>query len=71
MQNLIADYESCRMHLQRRIYELNTLLQNDNLQTIERETITVRRDLLVKERMELTCAVIDMRRHLPPKEVLL
>lgn len=68
MQDLINDYEHCRLLLQRRIYELNKLLRNDALQTIERQTLTARRDMLMTERTELLLAIIDMRKHLKKEE---
>ncbi|MDE6005666.1 MAG: hypothetical protein K2G88_09810 [Oscillospiraceae bacterium] len=64
MQDLIKNYENCRLLLQSRIYELNKLLRNNTLQTIERQTLTTRRDMLVTERTELSLAIIDMRKHI-------
>ena len=63
MQDLIKNYEHCRLLLQNRIYELNKLLRNNTLQTIERQTLTARRDMLTTERTELSLAILDMKKH--------
>ena len=64
MQELIANYENCRLLLQSRIYELNKLLRNNTLQSIERQVLTARRDMLTTERTELSLVILDMKKHL-------
>lgn len=64
LQDLILDYENSRLLLQKRIHELNQQLRNTSLQTIERELLTARRDMLSKEHTELLLVIADMRRHL-------
>ncbi len=68
MLALIEDYEQTRFQLQRRIYELNKLLRDDNLRTMEREKLIARRDLLTRERSELLEDILEMRRHLSKEE---
>ena len=64
MQDLISDYENSRLLLQKRIHELNQQLRNTSLQTIERELLTARRDMLSKEHTELLFVIADMHKHL-------
>ncbi|MBD5143392.1 MAG: hypothetical protein HDT22_07275 [Ruminococcus sp.] len=68
MQELIANYENCRLLLQSRIYELNKLLRNNTLQTIERQVLTARRDMLTTERTELSMMILDMKKHLKKED---
>ncbi|MDE6729213.1 MAG: hypothetical protein K2J71_00350 [Oscillospiraceae bacterium] len=64
MQDLIADYEISRQMLQKRIETLNCLLKHQTFQTIEREQLLARRDMLCKERDDITHLITDMRKHL-------
>ena len=68
LQELIANYENCRLLLQSRIYELNKLLRNNTLQTIERQVLTARRDMLTTERTELSMMILDMKKHLKKED---
>ncbi|MDE5883488.1 MAG: hypothetical protein K2H29_00170 [Oscillospiraceae bacterium] len=64
MQDLIADYENSRQMLQKRIQELNCLLKNQTFQTMEREHLAARRDMLCKERDDIIHLMADMQKHL-------
>ena len=68
MLDLIQNYELSRSQLQQRICELNALLKNPSLQTIEREKLTLRRDMLYTERRELVEDILQMKQHLGKEE---
>lgn len=68
MLDLIYDYEQTRQQLQQRINRLNCLLKNENLLTMERESLTIRRDLLMTERLELLVHINEMKKHLGKEE---
>ena len=69
MLDLIYDYEQTRYQLQKRISRLERLLKNENLLTMERESLTARRDLLVTERYELLNSINEMKKHLQKEEL--
>jgi len=69
MLDLIYDYEQTRYQLQKRISQLERLLKNENLLTMERESLTARRDLLVTERYELLNSINEMKKHLQKEEL--
>jgi len=70
MLDLIYDYEKTRFQLQKRIYELNAILRNDTLMTIEREKLISRRDMLTRERCELLDNIVELKKHLRKEELL-
>ncbi len=71
MLDLIFDYENTRYQLHLRIKKLNQLLKSESLPTIERESLTVRRDLLSRERLELLENIMEMQKHLGKEELYL
>ena len=71
MLDLILDYEKTRYQLHVRIKKLNRLLKSESLLTIERERLTVRRDLLSRERLELLENIMEMQKHLEKEELSL
>ncbi len=71
MLDLIRDYENTRYQLYVRIKKLNQLLKNESLMTIERESLTIRRDLLCRERLELLENILEMQKHLGKEELYL
>ena len=69
MLDLICDYEQARYQLQKRIFYLERLLRNEDLLTMERETLTARRDLLAMERLEMLNSINEMKKHLTKEEL--
>lgn len=63
MQNMIRDYETSRIALQRRIRELNRALRDDTLMHRDRERLTQRRDLLVDETIDMLHILNELRSH--------
>ena len=69
MLDLIYHYQETRFQLQKRIYELNKILRNEMLMTMEREKLTARRDMLARERCELLDNIIELKKHLRKEEL--
>lgn len=69
MLDLIESYEKTGFQLQNRISELNGILRDKSLQTIEREKLTARRDMLSRERSEIVADLIEMKQHLRKEEM--
>ncbi len=64
MQKMIAEYERCRERLLERIHLLDTQLREDEtLGNEERDSLLLRRSLLLAERTELLHAIREMREH--------
>lgn len=65
---MIKEYETTRLLLQKRMHELNAILANPELKSKEREQLTMRRDLLVTERIELLHVIREMYKHMNREE---
>lgn len=63
MKNMIADYETARDALGKRIRELEAEMKADGLRTMEREKLMRRIECLRQERYNMLLSVIEMRRH--------
>ncbi len=63
MQTMIKEYERGRVLLSKRIRELNSQLTADELGNKERDKLTLRRDLLVAERIDMLHAIVSMQAH--------
>ena len=63
MKNMIADYETARNALGKRIRELEAEMKADGLRTMEREKLMRRIECLRQERYNMLLSVIEMRRH--------
>ncbi|MBQ8079492.1 MAG: hypothetical protein IJ236_06035 [Oscillospiraceae bacterium] len=63
MKNMIADYETARDALGKRIRELEAEMKAYGLRTMEREKLMRRIECLRQERYNMLLSVIEMRRH--------
>ena len=63
MKNMIADYETARDALGKRIRELEMEVKAEGLRTMEREKLMRRIECLRQERYNMLLSVIEMRRH--------
>lgn len=64
MQNLVREYEYNAALLFQRIKKLDKALkQDENLGNQERDTLMMRRNLLMTERIELLRDIRDMQRY--------
>lgn len=64
MKDLIHSYEMSRRRILRRIHELEMQLRTESLLTHERELLTLRRDLLRNESIDMLHIIHELEQYL-------
>ena len=64
MEKMIREYKKAREMLRGRVHELNEVLKEAELTAMEQTQVVLRRDMLVRERVELLHRIREMQSHL-------
>lgn len=64
MEKMIREYKKAREMLRGRVHELNEVLREAELTAMEQTQVVLRRDMLVRERVELLHRIREMQSHL-------